>query len=116
MELKNMDKLDKIFDMQNELSKVTNLGNPRYPDHMSGRVSALCVALIHEIVELQRHTDWKWWKQPIPMDIKEAKEECIDIWHFLVQVSLELGLSPEEILQVYKEKNKENHERQKNGY
>ena len=88
----------------------------RYPDGTEERVSVLCTAIIHEAVELQMTTNWKWWKKPIEFDEKHAREELIDIWHFVVQVSLELGLSPEDILNEYKRKNKINRQRQENGY
>ncbi len=31
----------------------------------------------------------------------EAREELADIWHFLIQASLELGLTPDDILKEY---------------
>ena len=88
----------------------------RYPKDTEGRVAALCTAMIHEAVELQRLTNWKWWKKPVSFNKEEAKEELIDIWHFVVQASLELGLTPEDILDEYKRKNEINRERQRTGY
>ncbi len=55
-------------------------------------------------------------ENPTPFNKAEAKEELIDIWHFVVQASLELNLSPEDILEQYKRKNHINRDRQKNGY
>ena len=49
---------------------------------------------MHEAVELQRTTNWKWWKTPVEFNEAEAREELIDIWHFVVQASLELKLTP----------------------
>jgi len=88
----------------------------RYPDEVEERVAALCTAIIHEAVELQRTTNWKWWKNPVPFNKDDAKEELIDIWHFVVQASLELNLTPEDILDEYKRKNKINRKRQRAGY
>lgn len=88
----------------------------RYPKGVEDRVSALCTAIMHEAVELQRTTNWKWWKSPTQFDVSEAKEELIDIWHFVVQASLELGLTPDDIVAEYKKKNEINRERQRNGY
>ena len=91
--------------------------NPdRYPQDVEGRVSALCTAIIHEAVELQRTTNWKWWKTPIPFDTQEAREELIDVWHFVIQASIELGLTPDDIIKEYRNKNEINLERQRNGY
>ncbi len=88
----------------------------RYPKDTEGKVAALCTAIIHEAVELQRTTNWKWWKKPVSFNKDEAKEELIDIWHFVVQASLELGLTPKDILDEYQRKNEINRERQKSGY
>jgi dimeric dUTPase (all-alpha-NTP-PPase superfamily) len=111
---KNEDRLDEIFKLQKGLSEIMKLD--RYPKDAEGRVSALCTAIMHEAVELQRTTNWKWWKTPTEFNQNEAREELIDIWHFVVQASLELKLTPEDILDEYKRKNQINHDRQKNGY
>ena len=55
-------------------------------------------------------------KSPTSFNEKEAREELIDIWHFLVQASIELGLTPDEILKEYQRKNEINKQRQKDGY
>ncbi|MDH5417547.1 MAG: dUTPase [Nitrosopumilus sp.] len=111
---KDKDRLDTIFKLQENLSNMMKLD--RYPKDSEGRISALCTAIIHEAVELQRTTNWKWWKSPVEFDHAEAREELIDIWHFVVQASLELNLTPDTILEEYKKKNEINLERQRNGY
>ncbi len=108
------DRLDSIFSMQKGLADMMNLD--RYPKDTEGKVSALCTAIIHEAVELQRLTNWKWWKTPTEFGEKEAREELIDIWHFVVQASLELNLTPDDILKEYERKNEINRQRQKDGY
>jgi len=108
------DKLDSIFSLQKGLTDMMNLG--RYPKDTEGKVSALCTAIIHEAVELQRTTNWKWWKIPTVFNEVEAREELIDIWHFVVQASLELNLTPDDILKEYERKNEINRQRQKDGY
>ena len=111
---KSDDQLETIFKLQRGLSDMMNLD--RYPKDSEGRVSALCTAIIHEAVELQRTTNWKWWKTPTSFNQIEAREELIDIWHFVVQASLELNLTPEDIVEEYKKKNEINRERQRTGY
>lgn len=108
------DILESIFALQKGLADMMDLS--RYPDDKEGRVSALCTAIIHEAVELQMTTNWKWWKKPAEFDEKHAREELIDIWHFVVQASLELGLTPIDILNEYKHKNEINRQRQRDGY
>ena len=108
------DKLDTIFSLQKNLEKMMNLDS--YPKDTQGKVSALCTAIIHEAVELQRNTNWKWWKKPTPFDEAEAREELIDIWHFVIQASLELNMTPDDILKEYQKKNQINRQRQIDGY
>ena len=108
------DKLDSIFAMQKSLADMMNLD--RYPKDTEEKVSALCTAIMHEAVELQRTTNWKWWKTTTAFDEAEAREELIDIWHFVVQASLELNLTPDDILKEYERKNEINRQRQKDGY
>ena len=72
------DRLDSIFAMQKGLADMMNLD--RYPKDTEGKVSALCTAIMHEAVELQRTTNWKWWKTPTAFNEAEAREELIDIW------------------------------------
>ncbi|HEY7507366.1 MAG TPA: dUTPase [Nitrososphaera sp.] len=109
-----MDSLETVFSMQKELTSMMDLS--RYPNSAEGRVSALSTAIIHEAVELQRLTSWKWWKRPAPFDGAAAKEELIDIWHFVVQASIELGMTPSDIVEEYSKKNMVNRNRQTSGY
>ena len=108
------DKLESIFELQKGLADMMDLD--RYPKDVEGKISVLCTAIMHEAVELQRTTNWKWWKTPTAFNEVEAKEELIDIWHFLIQASIELDLSPEDILKEYQRKNEINRQREKSGY
>lgn len=109
-----MDKLDTLLEMQRELS--LELMTDRYPSMVQERIELLSTAIIHEAIELQRLTNWKWWKKPVRFDTENAKEELIDIWHFMLQASIELGMTSDDILSYYSRKNIVNKERKKNDY
>jgi dimeric dUTPase (all-alpha-NTP-PPase superfamily) len=109
-----MDGLENIFSMQKEFANLMDLS--RYPSTTEGKISALSTAIIHEAVELQRLTNWKWWKRSSDFDEAAAREELIDIWHFVVQASLELNMTPRDIVAEYEKKNKINRDRQRSGY
>ena len=109
-----VDTMDLIFSMQKELAKM--MPKDRYPDNTGDRISALCTAMMHEVVELQRLTNWKWWKHESPLNIDDATEELIDVWHFVIQASLVLGLTPEMVLDAYMKKHAINVKRQEDGY
>jgi hypothetical protein len=62
-------------------------------------------------------TNWNWWK-PVKSESQE-REEMVDLLqlHFIVQVSIELGMRPKKILDEYLMKNPiKKEERQEKGY
>jgi dimeric dUTPase (all-alpha-NTP-PPase superfamily) len=119
------DMLECLFRKQNELHQTITTHSSSDDSQYSKkflslskeeRLSALCTAIIHEAVELQRLTNWKWWKKRVEFDQDHAKEELIDIWHFVIDASIELEMTPYDILTAYTTKNQINKDRQKNGY
>ena len=107
-----MDSLDKIFEMQKELAKRI----PTAGDSEGMKVSNLCTALIHETVEMQRMTNWKWWKKQAKFDKVAVREEYADMFHFIIQLAIELDMTPEDVIRAYEDKNKDNHDRVAKGY
>src|SRR6266513_2474158 len=83
------DVLEIIFQKQKELHQTIMTYSPSISSQYSKkflslskdeRISALCTAMIHETGELQRLTNWKWWKkESTELDESESKEELIDI-------------------------------------
>lgn len=95
-------------------------------------------ALIDEIHEATdalggiKHGDgsaiWKRWKKAHSTfsdkkfsdlseeDQLECKFEIIDILHFFMNMATSIGMTPQEMYNMYMSKNKENRERQKRGY
>jgi len=80
------------------------------------RIFMLSSALVHEAIELQRETNWKWWKKEKSIDDQKIQEEIIDIWHFLLQLTIEAGIDSKKLMEIYLKKNKENLNRQEKGY
>jgi dimeric dUTPase (all-alpha-NTP-PPase superfamily) len=118
------DKLDFLFNKQNELykkqlenseNKMKNLYDIKEPFE-GYRIFMLSTALVHEAIELQRETNWKWWKKENAMNKDKIQEEMIDIWHFLIQLSIEAGLDSKKLVEKYLQKNEENLKRQVKGY
>jgi dimeric dUTPase (all-alpha-NTP-PPase superfamily) len=108
------DALEKIFDEQRKL--VDYLGLDRYPKKTDERVSALMTAVIHEAIELQDLTSWKWWKRSTIFETEKAQTELIDILHFVIQTAIELEMTPQKVLEEYMNKNYLNRERKRLGY
>src|SRR5919199_6876378 len=117
------DKLDLLFNEQRRLiQEIEGTSNKmqdiyKTPEPFVGyRIFMLSSAMLHEIIELQRETNWKWWKTSNPISINRCQEEVIDMWHFLIQLSRELGMDANAIVNKYLEKHNENMNRQKQGY
>ena len=106
------DVLQKLLDKQKELNDriVKERCNGNAP-----KIQDFSRALIHEAVELEDETQWKWWKKKD--ENKDAmKEELIDIFHFWLSIANELKLTAKDIEDIYIKKNQVNHDRQNNGY
>jgi len=119
-EMTMTDKLAEMFDMQTKLDQriVTERGIAKNTDEW---VIGLSIAMESEIDEIRREVNWKWWKNPKPIDQGSLQGEIIDMWHFLLSLSRVAGLNPDDIHRIYMEKNAENHARQsgtseKDGY
>lgn len=46
----------------------------------------------------------------------KAKMECVDAWHFFMNIMIALGFTADSFYEMYMAKNKENHRRQDVGY
>ena len=71
---------------------------------------------------------WKYWKKDYnkydnlkfsdltDRDQLECKFEIIDILHFFMNMAISIGMTPQEMYNMYMAKNKENIDRQARGY
>ncbi len=111
-ENKNYDKLEVLFDLQNTFDEyIKEKRNLDYSDKEYW-VQQMCRCIITEACELTDATNWKHWKNEKKVDWDNVKEEVIDLWHFLMSLSIKVGLTPEDIVTQYINKNIENYDRQ----
>ena len=115
------DKLQEIFDMQKSLNddikQKRNLKGFTKEEWMQKET----LAMLSELAELIDEVNFKWWKNPKPVDATKVKEELVDILHFFVSMCLIYDMDAEELYRMYIDKNKENFDRQngksaKEGY
>ncbi len=113
-----MDSLEQIISIQKEYISILAESHPTViTDDKEELLSKLCTAIIHEACELQNLTNWKWWKNSRKeFDIIKAREELIDIMHFVIHAAIVLDMDANDVLQEYIKKNNINRERQYNGY
>ena len=118
---KRMDKLDIIFDLQKALDD--DIVNRRGLHGITREewVQKEILAIISELSEILDEVNFKWWKNPKEVNDRALKEEMIDVLHFFVSMCSKAGMTSDELFELYKEKNKENFDRQygrseKKGY
>ena len=115
------DKLQEIFEMQKslneEIKRKRNLTGFTKEEWMQKET----LAMLSEMAELIDEVNFKWWKNPKPVDEVKVKEELVDVLHFFISMCLIYDMDAKELYDMYMDKNKENFDRQngksaKEGY
>ena len=89
----DMDKLDVIFAMQEKFDQdvIKNRGlQDVTPEQW---IQKQTLAMLSELAELIAEVNFKWWKNPKPVDIGNVREELVDILHFFVGMSTSSSLT-----------------------
>lgn len=118
-----LDRLASIFEMQYALQE--RLGN--FPiwirdkqglveDKSQPFITVQTLALIDEAMEALRETPWKPWKKKQELMKEKFKEELVDAWHFLINLTLASEMTADEFYERFKMKNRINNERIDKGY
>ena len=118
-----MDMLRHIFLLQDNLQDKIRSKNGE-PDiiaqTVAQRVEAIkgnIFALEHELHELVDEMSWKDWTVGEPYINRDAAvKELVDVLCFFLNICLHLGVTPDELLTRYVEKNVINHRRQDESY
>lgn len=117
--------LETIFEEQLKLNKYTfsknDVGNfdyiPKNEKLQQAWIQNYALALQQELAELIDCTNWKWWRSKVDLfDEQNLCVELIDILHFWVSMCQIMGLSAEDVYQMYMHKNKINFNRQDLDY
>ncbi|MGI6168547.1 MAG: dUTPase [Christensenellales bacterium] len=106
------DKLELIFELQNKFDSeliqrrgLQQIGKEEW-------IQRETLAMMSELAELIDEVNFKWWKNPKPMDEAAVKGELVDILHFFVSMCLKMDMTADELCRLYLEKNQENFQRQ----
>jgi dimeric dUTPase (all-alpha-NTP-PPase superfamily) len=111
------DRLTAIFELQSKLQREKF----RDPARMN-RTEAIefirwnTLALTDELHEALQEVGWKPWASSTHINREEFVGELVDAMHFLVNLFLVVGATPEEVHDRYAKKNAKNHTRQETGY
>ena len=116
-----MDRLESMLAVQRELNEAIIKKRGLEGISQSEWLQKHTLAMVSELAELLDEVNFKWWKNPKPLDEPALKEELVDILHFFLSMCLASGMDAEEMYQIYLKKNEENFKRQegkslKSGY
>ena len=113
----DQDKFEEIFRMQNALNQRIGVNTETMTEEEQQTwVLNYCRAMTQELAELTDSVPWKWWAKYQKYDKQNARVEVVDLFHFLISLAQVLGMSADDVYDVYLQKNKVNFERQDSGY
>lgn len=126
MEILNKDKLEYLFKQQEDLQEF--LGN-RFSDIRDNPIdwqkymNMMALAMIDETCEMLRETAYKnpnyirfGWKTRQMINWSKMQGEIIDMWHFMINLSLAAGFDADSIIQGYNSKHEQNKNRKMKDY
>lgn len=116
-----LDMLSQIVEKQKEFQEFLKVKLPNSIEEMCEKENIenlvfQILAMFDEVSEALACIPWKPWKKVQGFNLNSFKEELIDIFHFLINCCLYVGMSSEDIFNEFMRKNKINWERQKDGY
>ena len=112
-----MDKLENIFDLQEQLNLRIGVDMETMNDEERAKwILNYVRAMQQELAELTDSVPWKWWARYQEFDKQNAKVEIVDLFHFLISLAQVMGMSAQDVHEAYLKKNQVNHDRQKSGY
>ena len=112
-----MDKLDNIFELQDELNRRIGVDMSSMNDEDRAKwILNYVRAMQQELAELTDSVPWKWWAKYQDFDKQNAKVEIVDLFHFLISLAQVMGMTADDVHEAYLKKNKVNHDRQESGY
>ncbi len=111
------DFLEAMFHMQAELNRRIGVDTTAMPEEEQPKwVLNYCRAMSQETAELIDSVPWKWWAKYQTYDKQNARIEVVDLFHFLISLAQVVGLSAQDVHDLYMKKNKLNFQRQDSGY
>jgi dimeric dUTPase (all-alpha-NTP-PPase superfamily) len=107
------DKLDTIFALQRRFDEDLAARRDLSDITREQWIQKETLAMLSELAELIDEVNFKWWKNPKPVDDDRVKEELVDILHFFVSMCIKMGMDADELCSRYIKKNEENFKRQR---
>jgi NTP pyrophosphatase (non-canonical NTP hydrolase) len=111
-----MARLQDLFDLQKVFQR--KMLGVELPSHHPELIPITVTSIVGELGEiLEENQSWKTWRNnPPPVNEANLRMEVADMWHFVINLSLFLGMDATDVYLEFVKKNKENHARQDRGY
>jgi dimeric dUTPase (all-alpha-NTP-PPase superfamily) len=114
-----MDRLAEMLDLQQKLQLETYGVDP-FAITMSGDMSFvkdMVLAATDELHEVLNEVSWKPWTHgERHVNVHNYKKEVVDLFHFFMNLMLAVGMTPDELYEMYVTKRTVNERRQRDGY
>lgn len=117
------DRLTQLFELQMAFNDRLVVGSMRRFQKISAPLKERnkwllrnARAIIHEAVEVEDECLWKWWSKDKTIDLKHIQIEVVDLWHFLLSLTIISGLDAKKLFALYQKKLALNHKRLDGGY
>ncbi len=111
------DQLRELFRMQQLLNERIGVKTEGMTEEEKTKwLLNYCRAMSQELAELTDSVPWKWWAKYQKFDEQNARVEVVDLFHFLISLAQELGMSADDVFNAYVKKNEVNFKRQESGY
>ena len=111
------DFLQAMFESQAALNRRIGVDTTALPEERQPEwILNYCRAMSQEIAELTDSVPWKWWARYQQYDRQNARVEIVDLFHFLISLAQVVGLSAQDVHDLYMKKNRLNFQRQDSGY
>ncbi len=115
--MNDKDMLKKLWEKQEELNLKIGVDTASLSEEEQIRwLLNYSRAMSQEIAELIDSVPWKWWANYQEFDRQNARVEVVDLFHFLISSAQVLGMSAEDVFELYVRKHQVNKDRQDSGY
>ena len=112
--MKTVDKLNTLFLHQVEFQDHL-LGHSEYYLNID-YIKEMSLALVVETGEAIQNLNWKSWQLNKQHDWGKFQDEVVDMWHFLINITLASGMTSDDLFLKFLEKSQINNIRQEEGY
>ena len=114
-----MERLEKMFELQEELMKHYSISHPVDIDTLEGqnKIREMMFYVAHELFEASEWLKIKPWRKTIvKTDLPAFQEEIADVVHFFLELCIILNIDAEKLYNLYVAKVDKNIDRIKEGY